>query len=340
MLYISFRIYIMVDAKKPRARRYRRARKVPKKKYSSVRRRTAKKTLGHSHINVQSKGIMTTYSKDYKPSSKFGKMMQKKYWIGAKTIQVISNPFNITTVDNRQNYLSYGLYTATDLYTMLTADNQQGGATGTVKNTNRLFLNNCTSETLIANNNNFPCEVTCYRMTTKKDTNENPGDMWQQGINNSAAGTGTNYASFYGVTPFESVKLSQFYKIQRITHLTLQAGGTHKASLSIDLNRVINNEYIQELYSQSPITESLADITTYLLWVVRGYPQQSTATAGSVQSEACSVNFISTEKYTWKLIQDATTNFQYTQATSFGAAVTSTVFNIGSGANVVAANII
>lgn len=297
------------------------------------------KRTGIRRLNVQTKGIMTTYSKDYKPSNKFGKMMQKKYWIGARNIQVSSNPFSILTSDNKQANASYGLFTASDLTLMLTIDNQQGGALGTVNNTNRLFINNCYNETLISNNNNFPVEVICYRMTAKKDTSMSPSVAWTEGLYNENASALVDLAPNYGITPLESIKLNQYYKTQKITSLTLQAGGTHKASFSIDLNRVINNEYIVESYREDPIIESLRDITTYLLWVVRGYPQQASGQPGLVQVESASVNFISTEKYSWKRIADSNTQIQYTQVLPFGTAATSSVFNIGSGANVVAAPI-
>ena len=330
----------------PFKKRYIKKRPAPKKALAKkgYKKRVYKKKYGHSHINVQSKGIMTTYSKDHIPSGKFGKMMQKKYWIGAKNVQVIATPFQIATVDNRQNSFSYSLFSTTDIYTLLTNSTFGGpGGLGTIRNTSRFFLNNVNSETLISNNNNFPVEVTCYRMTCKKDTADSASTLWKDGIFNSAATTITDYSLFYGVSPFDSVKLNQYYKIKRITHCTLQAGGTHNARINIDLNRLMNIEYIQESYNGgvAPIVDSLANITTTLLWVVRGYPQQSTATAGSIQVESALVNFIATEKYTWKVISDANTDFgTYSQVTNYGAAATSSVFNIGSGATVVAGPIV
>ena len=326
----------------PIKRRYRK--RAGKSRPTFPRRKFAKKTYGHTHLNVQSKGIMTTYSKDYIPSSKFGKMMEKKYWIGAKNVQVIATPFNILTLDNRQNSFSYTLFSTTDIQTCLANSTFGGsGGLGTIRNTSRFFLNNCNSETLITNNNNFPCEVTCYRMTCKKDTVDTPTTMWTDGLYNSSTQTITDYSLFYGVSPFDSIKLNQYYKIKKITHCTVQAGGTHNARISIDLNRLMNLEYIQESYNGgvAPVVNQLANITTVLLWVVRGYPQQSTATAGSIQTESTSVNFISTEKYTWKVISDANTDFgTYSQVVNYGAAATSSVFNIGSGATVVAGPIV
>jgi len=328
-------------ARKPSNSTKRRSVKRPSKSHSRFNKMSmsTRKRHGFKSIKVKTDGITASYDKDMVPSKKFGLMMAKKYWIGAKNITWSSNPVQLSSIQNRCNNLVFLYFGATQIFNLLAGDAQSGGANGTVKNTGRFYLNKLVSESLMTNSNNFNVEVTIYRMKCKKDTSSNPLTDWTAGLYDSTAQSATDYSTYYGTSPLDSVKCSQFYEIEKITHISLTPGQSHTHHFDLHLNRLLNNEYTNAAYQSSPKIECLKDVTYFELFNLRTMPSSGlTASNSNVNAPAGNLDIINTYKTEFKYINDATTNAQYLTNTLFSATAP-TIYNQGSGAVIAAAAI-
>jgi len=191
-------------------------------------------------------------------------------------------------------------------------------------------LETYTSLISIVNSTNSFNSYELYHLKCKKDSNQNPAQLWAQGFNDETNQTATNYTQFYGALPLDSVLLTTFFTCKRIVEFTLPPGGTHQQRWSIHKHCPLNNEMMNTASTDT----NFAHWTEYIMVVAKGCPISSTTAGvdnGNATTSVVQSNCVQTERYSWKYISDYDSNYKYSNA-SLG--LTGNIFNIGSGGSV------
>jgi hypothetical protein len=153
------------------------------------------------------------------------------------------------------------------------------------------------------------------------DVNNDPRTAWSQGETDAGA---TNMAIQVGCTPFSSPRFTQFFKVVKVTHVILPAGGTHEHRVHYEPNKLLNQEVVQD-------SGNIRNLTHYTMATVYGAPDNDATTKTVVSIGTTSVDFVQTKQYRWSYLSDSTSNNAFTQSLPTTYATTEAVFNDESG---------
>jgi len=137
------------------------------------------------------------------------------------------------------------------------------GGTNNTNQAGEFYLEVIEGQFTIMNPTNFPVEVTLYDCMAKHLVSSGalttyPRDCVQYGIGGqdmTISGTGipgtTTYRSL-GITPYDSDLFNTFWNVKRKSVFTLPSGKAHIHRFRINVNRIIKNVLLQNLYLTVP----------------------------------------------------------------------------------------
>lgn len=175
-----------------------------------------------------------------------------------------------------------------------------------VNQTNKFLLKNCSAEVLMTNQDSGNAQIILYDIVARRDLASSanittPASAWQNSYGDEG-GVNAN-ATIVGTTPFSSDLFTQFYKVVKMTYLTLGQGQSHTHRLKFDANKIIDGEYIQ--YNPN----GFKGLTCFTMMVVNGMPYNDTATKTQVSTGNTAIDFIFRKQYSYTWKQDVDTNF-------------------------------
>jgi len=194
---------------------------------------------------------------------------------------------------------------------------------------NRFLMQECSSELVFTNQDAGNCRVWLYDIVARRDLATNANLLTPQAaFQNSLADEGGANAnwSIPGTTPFSSDLFTQFFKVCKITHITLAQGQSHTHKVSFKTNKVIDGEFIQ--YEGN----GFKGLTHYTMLMAHGFPYNDSTTKSQVSTGNVAIDFISKIQYKYTWIQDVDTNYSVTNTLPTSFTVNEEIMDIGTGA--------
>lgn len=281
----------------------------------------------------------------YKPNTKFGSMMQKKYsQASMQNFQVLLNgQLYVDSSNNFQIVASDFIYSYNEIAQVLDQTlNIDPGSAPTANNTLRTFQKSCHAEYRYKNSSNCQAELDIYVMRVKQDCPlaNTPGTAWNDGILDEDSGVSSARNNPYD-SPFASGTFNVYYKPVKIFHNLLQPGQGCRLDMTVNLNSVINNEMLS---GSNNDTGYFKKWTHVMMMVARGTPVSSSSSLGSgitkVGLSPVTIDYTGSKMYKYKLFSTQVNTWNYVAPTNgWAAPANELTYNQGSGATVAAVNI-
>lgn len=174
-----------------------------------------------------------------------------------------------------------------------------------------LMLRGATVKAYMTNQHQSPVKVSIYDCICRRDNDDdNPETCFNIGIANQSGGfVGANEP---GLTPYKSVYFNQFWKIGKVTTVTLDPGATHCHYVKAKVNKVIPNQLLQK----SP-GNYFKGLTSVPLVVHHGFPvnDASLLTNISLAATALDVTYTVIYDFTWDEHSNVSASHDYNFAT-------------------------
>nr|WAE42322.1 MAG: capsid protein [Cressdnaviricota sp.] len=239
-----------------------------------------------------------------------------------KNYYVINTAVRATTPIGLQ-----GIFTPLSIWTK--ADVNAISQKITANNTNRFLCQASSAELLLTNQDIGNCKVILYDILARRDlsTSGNITTPAAAFLNSLAdeGGLNTN-ALVVGTTPFSSDLFTQFFKVCKVTTVTLAQGQCHTHRVSFKVNKVIDGEYIQ--YEGN----GFKGMTHFTMMVVHGLPYNDSVTKTTVSIGSTAIDIVSKIQYKYTWIQDVDTTYSVANTLPGSFAVNEDVMDIGTGA--------
>lgn len=195
-------------------------------------------------------------------------------------------------------------------------------------NTNKIFLSSCSAEVMLTNQELANVRIYIYDIIARRDSQsnvntQNPDTAWKNSYADEG-GANSNY-SIVGSTPYSSDLFTQYFKVLKVTHLTLSQGQSHTHRVHYSPNRAIDGEYIQ--YNSG----SFKGLTCFTMIVLHGYPENDSTTKTQVSTGQCDVDVIIRKQYKYTWLNDQDTTFSMTNNLPANFTVGESIVNIGAG---------
>ena len=226
----------------------------------------------------------------------------------------------IAAVGTQSPVLTSTIFAASDMAPLIYSST-------TIGKTQRVLLESCTSSTLYRNQANNDCFMTLYDIVARRDmnasdSNDIPTNAWFTGLTDTGI---TPSTMFYapGSTPFTCPKFCQFYKVVKVTHVILPAGGCHDHRVNISPNRLVNNEIWQD-------SQNCRGLTYFTMAVCYGAPDNDATVKTNVSIGSSAVDFVQTKQYRYTYLQDSTT-VNYVSGSGLGTITTESIEQDESG---------
>ena len=294
--------------------------------YKAVRKYTKKPKLNKKITQDGTGSSMSTFSRTGRIWPKARKVMK------SSEIQRINNVYslNINTTTNQQGVQAIGLANKGDLSSMVSQIqnlNNTNGTSGTLGssasrvNTMDFVLKSGTQDVYFTNTSSGNIFLDLYEIVAREDNNQTITNAWGTGMadeQGSSIGGGIN--SMF-TTPFQSSTFCSLYKIEKVFHIEMAQGRTHKHRQIIHYNQVVDTERIL-------LSSSIKGLTRWLMPVVYGAPTDA-AVGTTVTTNYASIDIVVNQKYDYQFLVANYKGFTYTN--SLTNVVSSLVMNEGSG---------
>lgn len=240
-----------------------------------------------------------------KPSNQVKAMKR----VGAPNQRIINNANQYVCPEGFQQAFFWGWNNSQDINYMLA---QTPNSTGGFK-TNRFVLESSQFECLMTNSSLASCYVEIYDIARKRDANateykftENPLAAWQQGVYN-ASGVSLLDWSVLRSSPFDSQVFKEWFKVVKRTRIELSQGATHKHSVILKPNKLIDAATPQF------VDGDFAGLTMYTMVVFYGQPASLVGESGtSVTTAKIALDTVATSRYKYTWVSDTTQNVYIT----------------------------
>ena len=268
--------------------------------------------------NIPGQGSGGTFSTFYMKNS-IKKWLVPLKKTGAPNFSYANSAGRLTSPVGAQNYsITSTVFGASDMAALIYSST-------TIGRTQRVLLESCTSSTLYRNQSNNDAYLTLYDICARRDmnasdTNNSPNVAWYAGTADTGAVT---LSLAVGATPFNSPKFTQFYKVVKVTHIILPAGGTHDHRVNISPMRLVNNEIFQD-------SQNVGGLTYFTMAVFYGAPVNDATTKTNVSIGSTAIDYCQTKQYRYTYMQDSTTS-NYQSSTGFGTITTESIEQDESG---------
>lgn len=223
----------------------------------------------------------------------------------AKAMHVRNAVYRSTKAAGEQGFFNWGYcFDKTDLNTMM-------NKLPNVSVNSLLMLRGATVKAYMTNQHQSPVKVSIYDCICRRDNNnDDPGTCFNTGISDqSGTSVGANEP---GVTPYKSVYFNQFWKIGKVTTVTLDPGASHCHYVKAKVNKVIANQLLSKSGDQY-----FKGITSVPLVVHHGFPINDATYVSNVSLAATALDVTYTVIYdfTWDEHSNVSASHDY----NFGA---------------------
>jgi len=288
--------------------------------------KTKKPSIFHKAIEAGALGTKSSFYKTFpkhKFLRKFEKMLPPQFLSGNGTTQITAS----LGLQNIANVTSY--YKPSDIlnqFNLFYSSSESGS--------NRIFLDSLDSKITLYNAENTTTCVNIYDIVFRKDSSNsqinNPANTIVQGTTDTANTASTDYKDI-GYSIFTNPRFTEFYKVEKVTTLYLQAGETHTHSVHIKPHRVIDHE--GDLWT----TYGHGGLTRFVMVVLSGATLVSDSSdTTKISTSPCTLNCMYEYKYTFHALASTTQNTEmvntlppaFTGSTEFMNIYTEAVANI------------
>lgn len=211
----------------------------------------------------------------------------------------------ITAQSGRQNYQRFSLCDYSGLTTALsTTGDAPGNTSGSNNDTKNIFWRSAMKQLMFTNSGNAPTNIELHHYVVRRDTSISLEQAWNAGMQD-AQGSVTDNRLVYGMQPYSNPVVPRYFKLKKITDITLGPGATYKHTHKINMNRTISNEVLANDVNPNI---NYAGITQVLFAIVKGYPGTDSFTPSLVNTTPAKVNVTFVDTYRYTFITDNTAN--------------------------------
>lgn len=191
-----------------------------------------------------------------------------------------------------------------DLTAMETASN--GGVATAVPC--RFVLRTGKHRLTLRNQTNTNIRMTLYDIVCVRDppdaTLDTPIEAWGKGLTDYGV---TNTYNVVGQTPMRSPEFRQYYRIKKVTQLSMEPGQQHEHTVIDRWNRVINSTRFQ-----NSVSNAIAGLTYHCMVVFHGSLVHESATPGTVTTSSGVVDYMFAREYTYGWLETTTSSYAVT----------------------------
>lgn len=174
---------------------------------------------------------------------------------------------------------------------------------------NQYVLASMIGETVYTNATLASCELELYDIVRKRNANPSvsstiwPEVAWDQGLMDAEQNNAPNPSAMLKSSPFDSPEFKQFFKVVRRTRVQLVGGGTHRHSVVLKPNMLINEALLN--YAAG----DLQGLTVYTMARFYGQPVSADQSGSpQVTTAAIKIDCVQTLRYKYTWSQDITNN--------------------------------
>lgn len=192
--------------------------------------------------------------------------------------------------------------------------------------TSKYMLDTCSAEVMISNRELTNVRVYVYDVIARRDLNNVPtaAQGWTSGYADEG-GADSNY-QVVGTLPFSDDIFTQFFKVLKITHITLAQGQVHTHRVRFSPRKLIDGECLKY------VNNGIKGLTCFTMVVVHGYPENDTTTKTQVSTGTATVDIISRKQYKYMYMVDSDTSYYQSNNLPSAFTVNESIVDMGSGA--------
>lgn len=286
------------------------------RKYAQSKLRTAQRRKNpmirrKAYSNVGGQGTFSTFSLTNRASPRVRTMKK----VGAPCYDLINNSQQLVVSEGFQGNQTFYFNDIGSLRrydSHVPVDYDPAHTLPSLQN-KRFLLESTTGEYLISNSSLATAYVDIYDIVRKRDATgltgptSSPSAAWSAGVSNESGAITPNPIGDLHILPTDSMLFKDYFKVKKRTHIALAQGATHRHSLKLKVNKLIDEELIGNA------SGDLAGFTVYTMIVAYGQPASVPASEPSTGPNpvttakvALDVVYSSRTKFTW--VQDNTTN--------------------------------
>lgn len=197
-----------------------------------------------------------------------------------------------------------------------------------INQTNKFLLQSCSSELIMTNQDAGNVNVTIYDILARRDlsTSANiafPDVAWARSYGDEGA-VDANW-NIPGATPFSADLFTQYFKVVKITHITMGQGQCHTHRIKFSPNKQIDGEYIK--YN----TNGFKGLTCHQMVVQHGLPYNDVTTKTQVSLGSTAIDYVFKKQYQFTWINDQDTTYSTTQSLPTSFTVNEDIMNEATG---------
>lgn len=245
------------------------------------------------------RSIIKGLSKNYKVYNSTSRVASA---VGAQAVDTLTSLYNVTEVNAQ--------------LTAITANKTQ-----------KILLQSVTAVLEITNQTLSNVRVMLYDIIARRDLSAanvaNPDVAWRNSYADEG-GANANWA-VVGTTPFSSDLFTQYFKVLKVTHLSLGQGQLHSHRIHFQPNRVIDGEYMQ--YQ----SYGMKGLSCFTMVVAYGQPENDSTTVSQISTGSVSLDTILRRQYKYTFTTDSTTTYSVTNNLPATFTVGSHIIDEGSG---------
>lgn len=168
-------------------------------------------------------------------------------------------------------------------------------ATGGSPPSAKIFFKQCHTESMITNQSNINARIYLYDVFARRnssDVNLSASGVFQLGFADNTSGAAADY-TVVGTTPFGNPRFTQYFRINKVTDITLSPGATHTHIVHIAPNKIMSG-----IDFTGADGDFVGDWTHYTLMVFHGTPLNDLTTQTQVSTGAVALDVVQKEQFT------------------------------------------
>lgn len=269
--------------------------------------------------------------------------------VGAPNFTIYNGQSTLLAEAGFQNFGSIVWDDTDRLYGLIAAASPTTGSMINVQ-PSRFLLESTFGELLFTNSTNMACEVEIYDIVLKQDLpyypttrvgaqpggspatasgwDPTPQGAWVLGASlASGAQIAGTQANVIGSSPFDSQLFKDHFAVHKRTLVQMPLGSVHRHFVQKKHNRLVT-----QAHTYDEVIGAWRGITSYTMYVVRGYPVQLSGELGAGSTTAsCQLNLVQSVRCKWTYVQDATAGAVYNDALQSPLEGEEFVINTSSG---------
>lgn len=256
--------------------------------------RKRKRNFGHARKTGDNSSISATYL-GRRWDSKVSKIIMDR--ILAMQVRNTNNVTSVISTQGQQAIMSFDIFGRGDLNEITKIAN--GTPTTFPENPIKIFLKGVKSKLFIRNQLNSVVRMTMYDIVTTRTTPgtgyDDPIEAWQKGLTDLGS---TGAEKNVGATPYISPEFRQYYKVQKVTTVNLEAGQQHEHNVYFAVNRVCDSTRWSNYTSNA-----IGQLTHFTMVVWHGSLGHENLTPANVSYLAARLDFAQHLEYKYGVLE-------------------------------------